>query len=90
MSSATLERIIEEAQALTPDERQQLVKRLSVLVPAPPTDDDLEDAFERELVAEGILSEVKPLATDSAEYHSYQPITVEGKPLSETIIEERR
>ncbi|MEJ7713973.1 MAG: hypothetical protein WKF84_30035 [Pyrinomonadaceae bacterium] len=50
----------------------------------------LKDAFERELVAEGILGEVKPLATDSTEYHSYKPITVEGKPLSEIIIEERR
>lgn len=90
MSSATLEKIIEEAQALTPYERQQLLKRLSALPQMPLTDDDLEDAFEQELVAEGILSEVKPLAIDSTEYHSYKPITVEGKPLSETIIEERR
>jgi len=90
MSSVTLEKIIKEAQALTPDERQQLLERLSVLPQMPPTDDDLEDAFERELVAEGILSEVKPLATDSSDYYSYKPITVKGKPLSETIIEDRR
>ena len=41
-------------------------------------------------MAEGILGEVKPLADDDLEFHAYRPVTVTGKPISETIIEERR
>lgn len=87
--SATLDRIIEEARALPPAEQRQLREELDAIA-KPPTEDELEDAFERELVAEGILSEVKPLSADTEDYHSYQPVTVTGKPISEMIIEERR
>lgn len=88
--SAALDRIIKEARQLSPDEQRQLVERLTALVPAPPGEDEREDEFERELMAEGILGEVKPLPDDDPEFYAYRPVTVTGQPVSETIIEERR
>ncbi len=88
--SATLDRIIEEVRQLPPDEQRQLIEQLNSIVPASPSEDELEDMFERELMAEGVLGEVKPLSQDDPEFYAYQPVTVTGKPVSETIIEERR
>ncbi len=48
-----------------------------------------EDEFERELVAEGGTAPLEK-ARDRYAFHSYKPIKVGGKPLSELIIEERR
>ena len=48
-----------------------------------------EEEVERILVAEGIISEIPTRLPDDEE-ETYEPIEVPGKPLSETIIEERR
>ncbi len=88
--STTLDRIIEEVRALPSDEQRQLVEQLNAIVSSSPTEDEIEDAFERELAAEGIIGKPKPLDTNAAEFYAYKPITVTGKPLSEMIIEERR
>ena len=88
--SATLSKILEEVRMLPPKEQRQLRSQLDAIVPSAPTTDELEDEFERELMAEGILGEVKPLPDDDLEFHAYRPVTVTGKPISETIIEERR
>jgi hypothetical protein len=91
--SATLDKIIEEVRALSPEEQRQLREQLETIIPSSPTEDELEDAFERELMAEGVIGPVKPLTATDEEmqrFHAYKPITVEGQPLSEMIIEERR
>jgi len=88
--STTVERIIEEVRQLPPEEQRRLREMLNTVVPAFPTEDEREDAFEREMVAEGILGEVAPLTSDDPEFYAYRPVTVRGKPVSETIIEERR
>jgi len=49
-----------------------------------------EDEIERILLAKGIISEIPPLSEYSDEDENFEPIEVPGKPLSETIIEERR
>jgi len=88
--SATLSKILEEVRMLPPKEQRQLRSQLDAIVPSTPTTDELEDEFEHELMAEGILGEVKPLPDDDLEFHAYRPVTVTGKPISEPIIEERR
>lgn len=95
--SATLDRVKEEMRSLAPEElrevRELADSMLAEPVAEPQTDDELEDAFERELAAEGFIAPVSPpAATDEQvrEFRSYRPITVEGQPLSEMIIEERR
>lgn len=64
--SATLDKIIEEVRRLPPDEQRQLVEQLNAIVSGPPTEDELEDDFGRELMAEVVLGEVKPLPRASA------------------------
>ena len=87
--STMLDRIIEEVRQLPPDEQRQLQKQLHSIIPSP-TEDELEDAVERELAAEGIIT--LPLSSEYADEddEKWEPITVTGQPLSEMIIEERR
>lgn len=49
-----------------------------------------EDQLERDLLADGTLDQAPPPITDAMAYRQWQPIPWEGKPLSETILEERR
>jgi hypothetical protein len=84
-----LDKIIEEVRALPPEEQRQLREQLNSIVPDP-SEDEREDEFERELMAEGALGEVKPLPDDDQDFYSYKPVTATGKPISEIIIEERR
>ena len=82
---ATLDKIIEEVRALPLDEQRQLIEQLQAIIPASASEDEREDEFERELAAEGFIGAVEPLtATDEEirQYRAYQPITVEGQPLS--------
>jgi predicted component of type VI protein secretion system len=87
--STMLDKIIEEVRQLPPNEQRQLQEQLHTIIPSP-TEDELEDAFERELAAEGIISLPQPLDANAEAFYAYKPITVKGKPLSEMIIEERR
>lgn len=87
--SSTLDRIIEEVRHLPLDEQRQLRERLNTIVSSSPTEDDLEDALERELAAEGIITIPNPSAADDAD-DDFEPIEVMGEPLSEMIIRERR
>ena len=47
-----------------------------------------EDEIERLLLAEGLISEIPSRANDPEE-EIFEPVTVNGTPLSETILEER-
>lgn len=47
-----------------------------------------EDEIERILLAKGLISEIPSRLKDKEE-ESFQPIKISGKPLSETVLEER-
>ena len=84
----TLEQILAEAQTLAPDEQQQLCDALNEWLShrrVPLT----EAEFEQHLKSQGLLSEIPTPITDLSAYAQRKPIKVSGKPLSETIIEER-
>ena len=93
MSSKSLEEVIEEVKALAPAE-QRKVKELidSLLESAADTHKVLspEDLLERRLLERGVISSIPKRDFDPDTYKEFDPIKVEGKPLSETIIEERR
>ena len=44
----------------------------------------------RRLVEAGLLSEVKPPITDLSAYRDRKAVPIQGEPLSETVIRERR
>ncbi len=89
MANVTLDRVIEEVKELTPDEQRRLRELLDTwLSPAPPV--TKEDELDRLLLERGVISRIPPPITDFTPYQNRKPIEVKGKPVSETIIEERR
>jgi Arc/MetJ-type ribon-helix-helix transcriptional regulator len=46
-----------------------------------------EDEWERRLLASGLLSSIPPAGVGASDF---QPIRIQGEPLSETLIRERR
>jgi hypothetical protein len=85
-----LEEIVNAVKALPPEEQAELRRRLDAL-PGQPGElaNDLNERAQRVLYEAGVLSEIKPPITDPRPYRR-DPIKIKGKPLSETVIEERR
>lgn len=52
--------------------------------------DAREDEFERDLLVKGIVSHIATRDETDEEFDGFEMIAVEGEPLSETIIRERR
>lgn len=90
--SATLDKIKEEMLRLPPEELQEVRELADSLLSEPSRPQMTEDEFARYLAARGVVSLPEPAsrAAAEAEFEDYEPITVEGQPLSEMIIEERR
>jgi hypothetical protein len=89
MAVTVLRRMLDEVKRLTPDEQRQLreaIDRLLLSSSEPPT----EEQFEQELIEAGILDTVPPPAGAGKPFPTEKPVEVKGKPLSETIVEDRR
>lgn len=84
----TPQEIVTEIQKLPPAQKKEIIDSIS---------DDLpnqnvqvtEEEFLQILLADGIISEIPPRVFDEEE-ENFEPIEIEGEPLSETIIRERR
>jgi tetratricopeptide (TPR) repeat protein len=50
----------------------------------------LEDRLEEQLIEKGLLKRAKPPIKDFAPYEGRKPIVITGRPLSETLLEDRR
>jgi hypothetical protein len=87
MAQVTLERILQDIKTLEPDELMQVQQAVQAqLAPAGYTPE--EERVLQEMLKIGLLTEIKPRRTDRQIVHPLVPI--QGKPLSETIREERR
>lgn len=86
MVSQNVYKIFEEVQALTEAEREQLRS----LLEARTFRLHEQNAVQKALVAEGLVSHVPLQRKDLDRFRRWQPVVIQGKPLSETIIEERR
>ncbi len=89
MPTTDFERAVELVKALTAAEQRQLRDLLDEWL-APPQNQLTEDELAQELLREGILDHVPPPITDLKPYQNRQPVDIQGEPLSETIIKERR
>ena len=89
MATADFDKVVELARALNDAEKWRLRDLLDAWL-APPGPPMTEEEVDQEMLREGILDHVPPPITDFAHYESFKPVEVKGKPLSETIIEERR
>ena len=83
MPSELLQRLAEEVKQLSPEEQGELKKQL---------ERSLADEVTRRLVAKGLMSRLPtpPSEADLERIQNWQPIAIQGKPLSETVIEDRR
>ena len=92
MSSTSLEKVIEELKALTPAEQHKVRELIDSLLETPveaPEALSLEDRLEQRLLERGVISEIPKRLPDPEQYRDFKPVEVKGKPVSETIIEER-
>jgi hypothetical protein len=89
MATANFNKVLEQVKALSAEEQRQMRTLLDTLL-APPGAPPTEEEFERTLVTAGLLSIPKPQDLDVKRYRQYKPVAVQGKPVSETLIEERR
>jgi Arc/MetJ-type ribon-helix-helix transcriptional regulator len=58
--------------------------------PANRRDEPSSQELQRRLFDAGLLSEIKPPITDPTPYQNRQAVPIQGEPLSETVIRERR
>lgn len=82
----TLEQALELAQHLNPADRIKLRQVLDDLMTETPME-ERERLYEQLLVERGLMMERKPTPVKPRQR---RPVPVQGTPLSETIIEERR
>jgi hypothetical protein len=91
MSTIRFDQVWEAVKTFTPSQRRRLRKLLDVLESAcqPLTPEAQTQLL---LLRDGLVRRVLPPATeaDVRAFEEYQPVPIEGKPLSETIVEERR
>jgi hypothetical protein len=88
LKMSTVEKIYQEAIALPPNDLRRLIDMLShVEAPGSPM---TEEDFQKRLLHEGIISRLPVPVAERKPLEGFRPIKVEGKPLSEVIIEERR
>jgi hypothetical protein len=84
--------------ALSEEQMRQLRRELDSKLASPAahsehplTDEERADEeAQRRLLAAGVISEIKPSRRISTGTERFTPIPIQGEPLSETIIRERR
>ena len=88
MTQRTVDEVLADVRALSPEEQRHVRATLDAWLAPPPTSLS-EDAFEQQLVAQGILSAVPPLRPAVPPAQPRTRLQVHGTPLSETILEDR-
>jgi hypothetical protein len=100
MSHAEFARLLQSVDTLSPVQMWQLRQELDLRLAPPETeteagspanDDESRDMeLQRRMLEAGLLSEIKPPITDLTPYRDRKAVPIQGEPLSETIIRERR
>jgi hypothetical protein len=90
-----VEKLIAEIRALPREDQETIVKVLTESHPdavaAPLSEEQAADlAYQKQLLAAGLISEIRLRQRDQEAFDRYTPISITGEPLSETIIRERR
>lgn len=95
---STVEEILDAVRSLPPQERAEVKRRLEDVPDPSDAGDaangetrqagDLDQRIQRALYEAGLVSEIKPRVKRPRKRPP--PIKIKGKPLSETIIEDRR
>ena len=86
----TIQEVLEEIDEYTPDELRTLQAAINDRLERVVSESERERQFEEDLLRRGVISSIpdQTKATPSAQRPA--PIVVEGPPVSETIVNERR
>src|SRR5262249_9951160 len=97
MTQPEFSHLVESIKALSPDQmmrlRRELDSKLATQADAEPplTPEQAADLeVQRQLFAAGLVSEIKPPIRDLSGYRNRRAVPIEGEPLSETVIRDRR
>ncbi len=82
--------LLSEIQKLPIVEQRYLFQKLARSLSEQPHEPISEDEVQRILFERGIIGKIPDSSAYTDEDEDFEPIEVVGKPLSETIIEERR
>ena len=94
----TTTKILQEIQKLSETEKRRVLAKLNHELEQVKTDSNLsadeterrEREFEQEMFAKGYFSHIPPRKMTDVEFEDFEPLEIEGEPLSEQIIRERR
>ena len=86
MGKVTVDQILAAAKTLSRDEQQQLRGTLDTWLQS----ERLEEQLERMLYGAGLLRDIRPTGTATVSSPRCPPVHVNGPPVSETLIDERR
>jgi len=87
MAQVTLECILQEIKTLEPEELLKVQQAVQAQLASTGYSPE-EERVLQELLTVGLLTEIKPRRIDRQV--AYPLVPIQGKPLSETILEERR
>jgi hypothetical protein len=92
MAAMSFDEVWDAVRSLTPEEQQRLRALLDTLQAYQGTPLGKPDELALLLLKEGVISEIPPPPTeeDIIRHKNWKPIEIQGEPLSETIIRERR
>jgi hypothetical protein len=76
--------------SLSPEEMRRLRDLLDAALTVPGATQTREDQLDALLLSAGLMHRIPAPVADAGPYQRWQPVEVQGKPLSESIIEERR
>jgi hypothetical protein len=92
--SSRVDEIIQQVKLLPPSELNELRQLLQTIMDtataAKPESVMTEHEFEQQMASRGFLRRALPPVTNLPLYQNHQPVEVQGQPLSEMIVEERR
>ena len=96
MPQSEFHELLNSLNALSPDQMRQLRRELDGKLAASSAEssgtaeqqDDQE--VQRRLLAAGLVSEVKPPIVDPSGYRDRRAVPIQGEPLSETVLRDRR
>ncbi len=86
----TVEQIVSEVQMLSAEDLRKVRNAVDSILETKETKPPMtEEEFAQYLYEKGVIGKPPPPLTDFSRYENYQPVKVEGEPVSETIIKER-
>ena len=86
----TVEQIVNEVQMLSAEDLRKVRNAVDSILETKETESPMtEQEFAQYLYEKGVIGKPPPPLTDFSRYENYQPVKVEGEPVSETIIKER-